>query len=66
SPLCSISMYVLFFGIGWLFAKYGEMGFSNVFPRALGLFLIIYFIDALVKSIVIIKDHFKLTLTLKQ
>ena len=64
-PLYSVSMYVLFFGIGWLFAKYGGTGFSSIFHRVLGFFLIIYFIDAFVKGMVSIKDHFKLTFTLK-
>ena len=65
-PLYSLSMYVMFFGVGWLCAKYGEMGFGNIFPRVLGLFLIIHFIDAFVKSIFFAKDHFRLTLVAKE
>lgn len=62
-PPYTVSMYILFFGIGWLCAKYGKMGFGNVFLRVLALFLVIYFIDAIIKGMVFAKDHFKLTLT---
>ena len=65
-PLYSLSVYVMFFGIGWLCAKYGEMGFSTVFPRVLGFFLIIHFMDAFVKDIVFAKNQFKLILALKE
>jgi hypothetical protein len=61
-PLYSLSMYALFFGIGWLLTEYGKMGFGNVFPRILGLFLIIHFIDALIKGAIFAKDNFKLIL----
>ena len=65
-PLYSVSMWVFFFGMGWLCAVYGEMGLGNVFPRALALFIVIYFIDAFVKSMVFVKDNFKLKLTCRE
>lgn len=61
-----VSMYVFFFGIGWLCAKYGEMGFGYIFPYALALYLAIHITDALIKSAFFIKDHFKFTLTLRE
>jgi len=63
----TISLCVLCLGIGWLYAKYAytEMGFGNVFCCVIALFIVVNFIDAIVKSIIFTKDHFKLTLTYK-
>ena len=60
-----ISIYLFFFGIGWICAKYGEMGFGYIFPYILALYLAIHFADAIIKGLVFAKDHFKLTLTCK-
>ncbi|MBU4421742.1 hypothetical protein KKB41_02140 [Patescibacteria group bacterium] len=64
-PLYNISLCVLFFGIGWICAKYGEIGFGYVSPRILGIFLIVHFADALVKGMVFAKDHFIIKLVPK-
>ena len=61
----AISMCVLLFGTGWICGKYWEMGFGNIFPRVLALFIVVHFIDAIVKSAIFAKDHFRLTLTCK-
>ena len=61
-----VTIYLFFFGIGWLYAKYGETGFSNVFARVLMLCIALHLTDALIKGAVWIKDNFKLTLTLRE
>ena len=55
-PLYTFSICILFFGIGWLFAQYGEGGFVAVFPRVIGLFIVVQFADAIIKSIVFSKE----------
>lgn len=60
-----VSVYASLFGIGWIFAKYGAMDFSLMYGRIVLFLLAIYLIDALIKSVVFIKDSFKLTLTCK-
>ena len=61
----TVSMCVLLSGMGWVCGKYWGMGFGNIFPRVLALIIIVLFIDAIVKSAIFVKDHFRLTLTCK-
>jgi len=60
-----ITIYLFFFGVCWIYVKYGEMEFGNVFARILGLYIILHLIDAFIKGMIFAKDHFKLTLTFK-
>lgn len=57
----AISMYVLLFGIGWICGKYWEMGFGNIFPRVVALYIVVSFTDAIVKGAIFAKDHIRLT-----
>lgn len=60
-----ITIYLFFLSIGWICAKYWEAGFGNIFARVLGVYIVLHLVDALVRSIVFIKDNFSLKLTLK-
>jgi hypothetical protein len=61
----TLSVFALLFGMGWICEKYWEIGFNDIFPRISALFIVVYFIDAIIKSILFIKEHLKLKITCK-
>ena len=63
--LYPFSLCILCFGIGWLFAQYGEIGLWNVLVSTVALMMGVHIMDALVKSAVFIKEHFRVSLSFK-
>jgi hypothetical protein len=64
-PLYAISSFILFFTLGWLTAQYGNLELEGIAVRALGLFIVVYFLDAIVKSILFAGKNFNISITPK-
>lgn len=64
-PLYMISICVLCLGWGWLIAQYSKFGMEGILIRSFGLLVVVYFADAIIKSIFYIKEHFSINLELK-
>jgi len=64
-PLYMFSVCVLCFGCGWLVAQYGRFGLEGILVRAFMLLIVIHFMDAIIKSIFYVKEHFSISVKCK-
>lgn len=64
-PLYTLSVGVLCFWCGWLVAQYGRIGLEGIIVRVFGLFIVVHFADAIVKSIFFVKKHFNFSISMK-
>ncbi len=67
-PLYALSVWFYGFGCGWLVTQArhnGKFSLESILVSAFGLFIVVHIVDAIIKSLVFVKEHFRLSLKVK-